>query len=86
MEFKQYDNPEKAKRIFEDYIGDFMTEGLLNEIIKITDSCTTCINLDAELGCVFAFAEVKNKKGKKAFSDIDSGGYWANAMRILEGD
>jgi len=49
LSFRHYDNPESAKRVFEEYRKDLKARGLLDDVVRVVGNNKTCEDLDLAL-------------------------------------
>jgi hypothetical protein len=84
--FEQYDNPERALKIWEAYKEDMTNEGRFQMALNIALECKSAdsldIKLDMFLGKLLHFAG--NDAPSLNDIDEDSNGCYSNARRALE--
>ena len=85
--YKQYDNPERARRIWREYEQDFSSLDALNEANLIISGCKKADELDVLLDMLMTEIKSRRKMPVKSIpTDADADGSWGNAVSAYEGD
>jgi hypothetical protein len=85
MSFKNYTNPEMAKRVWADYKGELSSRGCLHEGQDILEKCTDATELDVKLDLLITNSNRgRGPEPKEWPEDPVAEGYWDNAVRIYE--
>lgn len=84
--FENYDDPKKARFIWEDYFPE-IGRYLLDQAIHIVKTCDSYRSLDVRLSKLILDQEEpisRTTGGARLLVDPDSNGCWANNIKILE--
>lgn len=82
-----YDNPIRARQIWQSYLKDVHRFVCLDKARGIRMSCTRAEVLDIRLDKLISHLEMSNRAVSNNFipSDPDANGGWANIVRAIEG-
>lgn len=83
--FRNYDNPERAKLVWNDYAVLYTRSNLaLTKAENIRDSCTKAEDLDLELDKLLCARSMHFVSSPPSPNDYDAQGYHTIALKILE--
>lgn len=83
LNFSEYDNPERARRIWNQYYPDLKRLGIHTEGVNILDNCNEADGLDVRLDMLLTKTKPR-LGGTSGPVDIDSDGSWGNAVDTAE--
>ncbi len=93
VDFSKFRDPEKAKRVWNEYLPDLKANDLLEAAMNAVKSrkCSAAIDLDLILdrfvtyaSQMLQYAEASGSKQDRSIEDIDSNGWYSNARKCLE--
>lgn len=93
VDFSKFRDPEKAKRVWNEYLPDLKANDLLEAAMNAVKSrkCSAAIDLDLILdrfvtyaNQMLQYAEASGSKQDRSIEDIDSNGWYSNARKCLE--
>lgn len=90
INFTDYKDPEKARRIWKEYLPELSANGLLDFAINAIRErkCSTAIDLELILDNIITSAsqlrQIQGASSSRFVEDIDADGYISNAKKCLE--
>jgi len=87
LDFKDYKDPERAKRIWDSYKQDIESLGVYQEASTIYDLCDNADSLDLRLDLLIDIrkkSRFNNPRRDKFHEDLDGVGGWGNIIRALD--
>ena len=83
--FMDYEDPDKAAKVWYEYARDMSRLGLLAEAINIRDVCSNSQTLDVHLNLLLENRDRRlNGKPRMALVNPETSGEWDNAVNAIE--